>query len=108
ESAHHILVNIGFVMWPLCWPQVAAVAAYTVPLLLFFKTKSRPTELRLWMWVVPLWAIFMMVFGVISEIRLFGELLPLFACMAVLLAEERLFAAETLHVPPPLDRFRRR
>ncbi len=101
ESAHHILVNIGFVMWPLCWPQVAAIAAYTVPLLLFFKTKSRPTELCLWMWVVPLWAVFMMVFGVISEIRLFGELLPLFACVAVLLAEERLFAGETLDVPPP-------
>src|SRR6185312_1142023 len=96
ESAHHILVNIGFVVWPLCWPQVAGVAAYTVPLLLFFKTKSRPTELRLWMWVVPFWAALMMVFGVISEIRLFGELLPLFACMAVLLAEERLFAGVSL------------
>ena len=103
ESAHHVLVNIGFLIWPLCWPQVGGVAAYTLPILLLFKTKTRNTELRLWAWVVPLWAIFMMVFGVISEIRLFGELIPLFVCMGVLLAEERLFAGQPLRVSQPYD-----
>jgi hypothetical protein len=95
ESAHHVLVNFGFLIWPLCWPQVYGVAAYTLPVLVIFKTRTRNTELRLWAWVVPVWAVFMMFFGIVSEIRLFGELIPLFVCMGVLLAEERLFSLQT-------------
>jgi len=94
ELAHHIVANICLALWPICWPQVFGMAGYTLPILLIFRTKTRPTELQLWAWIVPVWATFMMYFGVISEIRLFGELIPLFVCMGVLLAEERLFSIE--------------
>lgn len=100
ESAHHVVVNISFLIWPFCWPQVFGVAAYTLPILLFFRTKTRNTELRLWGWAVLPWAMFMMYFGVLSEIRIFGELIPLFVCMGVLLAEERLFPAAPPCMPP--------
>jgi len=104
ELAHHVVANICLALWPICWPQVFGMAGYTLPILLIFRAKTRPAELQLWAWIVPLWAIFMMYFGVISEIRLFGELIPLFACMGVLLAEERLFAGEPGCLSEPSDR----
>jgi hypothetical protein len=94
EAQSHVLVNIDFLLWPLCWPQVAGVAAYTLPILLIFKSKTRATELRLWAWIIPIWAAFMFFRGIVIEIRLLGELIPIFACMAVLLAEERLFFSQ--------------
>jgi hypothetical protein len=90
EAKTHVSVNLAFLLWPMCWPQVAGVAAYTLPILLIFKSKTRTAELRLWAWIIPIWAAFMFFRGIVIEIRLLGELLPLFACMAVLLAEERL------------------
>jgi hypothetical protein len=94
EAESHVMVNIDFLIFPFCWPQIAGVAAYTLPILLIFKSKTRSAELRLWMWVIPIWVAFMFFRGIIIEIRLLGELIPLFACMAVLLAEERLFLGD--------------
>jgi hypothetical protein len=98
ESKPRAVGNLIALAWPFMWPGMAAVAAYTLPILLFFKSRTRSLELRLWLWVVPLWAVFMFFYGMFVEVRLFGELIPLFACTAVLLAEERLFAA-----PPQLE-----
>jgi hypothetical protein len=40
------------------------------------------------LWAIPIWFACMMHFGIIVEIRVFGELIPLFARAAALLAEE--------------------
>ena len=93
ESGPGILINIGCLFLPLLWPQWAGIAAYTLPVLVLFRRELRSSELRAWLWVYPLWFACMMYFGNMIEVRLFGELIPLFACTAALLAEERILHA---------------
>jgi hypothetical protein len=90
ESGPGILLNFACLLIPFLWPQLVGIAAYTLPTLLIFRREIHSTELRLWLWVFPAWFALMMYFGVILEIRLFGELIPLFACAAMLVAEERI------------------
>jgi hypothetical protein len=40
ESKPRMLANIIFLMWPFVWPQLAGVSAYTLPILLIFRTKN--------------------------------------------------------------------
>lgn len=89
ESGPGVFLNFACLLVPLFWPQLAGIAAYTLPAILIFRKEIHSAELRLWLCVFPLWFACMMYFGVILEIRLFGELIPLFACTAMLLAEER-------------------
>jgi hypothetical protein len=89
-----VLANLAALLWPLTWPQLAGVGAYTLPVLLLFRGKRIDDGTWLWMWILPLWAAMMLFYGSIIEIRLFGELIPLFACTAVLVAEERLFGEQ--------------
>jgi hypothetical protein len=95
ESERHIGGNVATILWPMMWPQLFAIAAYMIPVVLLFRHGPRPLELRLWMGVLPLWAVFMFVFGMMFEIRIFGELIPLLACMTALLADERLGVERT-------------
>ena len=90
EAARHMDINLVAILWPLMWPQLFAVAAFLIPVLLVFRAAPLPLELRLWMRVLPVWFAMMFVVGVIFEIRIFGELIPLLACAAALLADERL------------------
>jgi hypothetical protein len=96
EAKPRVLNNLITTLWPLAYPQIFGVAAYTLPILLFFRTRSRNLKLRLWLWVVPAWALFMLFYGMFIEIRLFGELIPVFTCAIMLLAEERLTQPSTL------------
>lgn len=83
-------VNFACLILPLTWPQLAGIAAYTLPALVLFRSELRSTELRAWLWVFPFWFACMMYFGNLVETRVFGELIPLFACTSALLAEQRL------------------
>jgi hypothetical protein len=105
EATTHVGVNLMAIFWPLEWPQLFGIGAYTLPLVLLLRKTPRSAELRAWMWMLPLWGLFMLVFGLVFEIRLFGELIPLFACMAALLADDRWdFRVETkLGVETGLD-----
>lgn len=91
-----LMTNILLLLWPLAWPQLAAVGAYTLPLLLLLGRRqwlrSDPFP---WMWVLPLWAALMFAYGSIVEIRLFGEFLPLLASTAVLAAERELLKSDS-------------
>jgi hypothetical protein len=90
EPGPGAFVNFACLILPLTWPQLAGIAAYTLPALVIFRRELRSTELRLWLWVFPFWFACMMYFGNLIETRVFGELIPLFACAAALLAEERI------------------
>ena len=94
ESVPRVRDNVVFLLSPYLRAQIFGVAAYTVPILLIFKSRTRNLEMRLWAWVLPVWAVLMLFYGMFVEIRLFGELIPLFVCLGVLLAEERLLLAE--------------
>ncbi|ADW68229.1 hypothetical protein [Granulicella tundricola] len=95
ESAPRIQTNLITLAWPMVWPQLFAVLGYTLPILLIVRSRTRPLELRLWLWITPVWAVFMFFFGVFAEVRLFGELIPIFTAAAVLLAEERIILSLT-------------
>ena len=105
ESQPRLLANIYLLLWPVVWPQIAGTAAFLLPFLLISWDRLPDPVFRSWRWMLPLWIMFMMVYGIILEIRLFGELIPVFACCAALVAEERLkqrgLLRMPLHVDPP-------
>jgi hypothetical protein len=90
EHGPGVLANVASLIIPLTWPQLAGIAGYTIPFILVYRGEIRSTELRLWLKVFPVYFILMIYFGVLMEIRLFGEFIPMFACAAVLLAEEHI------------------
>ena len=87
ESRPRLLANVVTLLWPFAWSQLVGVCGYTLLLILALRGNIRSAELRLWLWVIPIWFGFMMIFGLVLEIRLFGELIPLAACTSALLAE---------------------
>jgi hypothetical protein len=90
EHGPGVLANVASLIIPLTWPQLAGIAGYTIPFILVYRREIRSTELRMWLKVFPIYFILMIYFGVLIEIRLFGEFIPLFACATVLLAEEHI------------------
>lgn len=92
ESMPRLLANLFLLLWPFVWPQMAGVAAYLLPVLGIFWHTVRDPTLRSWRWIVPCWIAFMMCYGILLEIRLFGELIPIFACVGLLLLEQRVSA----------------
>jgi hypothetical protein len=80
--------NIYLLLAPFSWPQLLAVGAFTVPLLLFYRRLLQDALLTVWLWSIAVWFVFMMIFGVIIEIRIFGELIPYLACCTALIAEQ--------------------
>ena len=48
------------------------------------------TRLRAWLWLLPIWCLFMFVYGILIETRVFGELIPLVVCATTIILEELL------------------
>jgi hypothetical protein len=96
KTGHRLLMNLGVIMVPLSWPQIFAVGCYLVPFLLLNRSLVQNPRLRAWYWVLPLWFLFMMRYGLMSEIRLFGELIPYFACLAALICEDKILRTMTV------------
>jgi len=88
ESKPRLWANLATLLWPFAWPQLAGIAGYTLPLFLLMRRNLPTLELRLWTAILPIWFFVMLFMGLLIEIRLFGELIPLFACACVLLAEQ--------------------
>lgn len=77
------------------WPQLACAFAFLWPLLPFYRKQVHDAQLRAWMLVLPLWYAFMFTWAVLTETRVFAELLPFLAPVAAIMAEE-VFAAKVL------------
>jgi hypothetical protein len=99
ESHPRLAGNFFLLLWPVVWPQIAGVAAYLLPVLVLFWRCIPDPILRSWRWILPLWITFTMFYGIIFEIRLFGELIPVFACAAALVAEQRLIDRGLIAIP---------
>lgn len=82
------LINTVLLIWPPAWPQLLTAGCFSIPFLIAYRKKVRDRTLRLWLWVLPAWFAIIFLFGIIVEARLYGELIPYFACMAALIAEE--------------------
>ncbi|WP_263383667.1 hypothetical protein [Granulicella arctica] len=88
EFYSRIPQNLGFLISPRAWPQMLGACGYLFPIVLILRRHLRSTELRAWLWVLPIWFAFMFVYGILIETRIFGELIPYMACAAILITEE--------------------
>jgi hypothetical protein len=77
------------------YPQLFSACGYLLPVVVLFRKHVHDPQLRLWLWAIPGWVAVMMVWGILVETRVFGEMLPFIACAATLVAEE-VFAAAVL------------
>ncbi len=95
--------NVYLLLNPLTWPQFFSIGAFTVPAILLYRRQIGDPLLRLWLWVLLPWAVLMIVFGIVIETRIFGELIPYLACCFALIAEkliaERLSLVRSSAVP---------
>lgn len=92
EYYSRVLYNLKFFCRLRYLPQLAATLGFVWPLLVFFPKKLADPQLRVWLYVLPGWYALMMVWAVITELRVFGELLPLVAPVTALIGEELLAA----------------
>jgi hypothetical protein len=79
------------------YPQLFSAGGYLLPFVLLLRRRVRDAQLRVWVWMIPCWYAVMAVWGILVETRVFGEVLPVIACAAVLIAEESLAAAMQEH-----------
>jgi hypothetical protein len=87
---HWIWLNLGILAIPITWPQMLAAFSYALPLVIVFRRHITDNVLRRWLWALPAWFVFMMCYGLLIEIRIFGELIPYIACVSLLIAEEKI------------------
>ena len=80
--------NFYLLLNPLTWPQFLSIGAFTVPAILLYRRQIADPLLRLWLWVLLPWTVLMIVFGIVIETRIFGELIPYLACCFALIAEK--------------------
>jgi hypothetical protein len=73
------------------YPQLASSFGFLLPVLFFYRRHVHDPQLRAWMGVIPVWIGFMFTWGILVETRVFGELLPLIAPLAAVIAEDALY-----------------
>lgn len=77
------------------WPQLASAFGYLWPFLILYRKRLADPQLRLWLLTLPIWYAFMFHWAILTETRVFGELLPYVAPVCVIMGEE-VFAARVL------------
>ena len=95
EWIRHYVVNAVLLAWPPAWPQMFAAGCYLILPIVLYRRYVKDQTLRMWLWALPAWFGIMFVYGILVEIRIFGELIPYLACMAALIAEQTILA----HLP---------
>ncbi len=84
--------NVKSVLAPQAWPQMLSACGYLLPFVVLLRRRIPSERLRVWLWLIPLWLMFMFSYGILVETRVFGELIPLVVCSAALIAEELMVA----------------
>lgn len=87
-ASQHLFANLGSLLVPLSWPQLAATLGYMWFPLVVFRHWIPDAILRSWLPGLGVWLVFMSFYGLLVEPRLWGELLPYAACTVTLIAEE--------------------
>lgn len=71
-------------------PTILGICGYSVPIVFPLRRYLPSRRLAAWMLVIVVWLPVMFVTGVITETRIYGELIPLMAVAIPLLIEERI------------------
>ncbi len=82
--------NVKSILVPQAWPQLLSACAYLLLFIVVMRRQIADRRLRAWLWVLPLWFVFMFSFGILIETRVFGELIPFVVCSTILIVEETL------------------
>ena len=80
--------NLKSILAPQAWPQMLSAGGFLLPLVLVMHKRISDVRLRMWLWILPLWILFMFSYGILIETRVFGELIPLLVCAAALILED--------------------
>ncbi len=80
--------NFKSLLVPQAWPQLLSACGYLLPLVV--RRRIADPKLQAWLWLLPLWLLFMFCFGILIETRIYGELIPLVVCASMLILEETL------------------
>jgi len=84
----HLVLNIGLLLCPIAWPQIASACAYLLPLVLLNRKAISDPVLRAFVLILPGAFMVQSYFGVLAEPRIFGEWVAFVSCTASLIAED--------------------
>jgi hypothetical protein len=79
--------NILTLMQPTKWDETLSPFAFSLPFLAMLFPRVKDGLLRKFFWIVPIWIVVMFYQAIIFESRIFDELCPYMAVMAVLIFE---------------------
>lgn len=82
--------NLKSLALPLAWPQLLSAGGYLLLFVVAMHRKLADPRLRAWLWVIPVWLVFMFPCGILVETRIWGELIPLVVCATAVICEEML------------------
>jgi hypothetical protein len=82
--------NIKSLIAPQAWPQLLSACGYLLLFVVAMQKRIRDSRLHAWLWLLPLWCLFMFVYGILIETRVFGELIPFVVCATAVIGEELL------------------
>lgn len=81
----HVLDNLGYLLRPYYWTSFLSLFAFTW-IFIYAHWRDVPNEgVRRMLWIGPLYLLAMYIVGVLSEIRIFGELIAVYAIAFTLL-----------------------
>lgn len=69
------------------WPELLGTCGFLLPVIFVYRRQISDPRIRAYFLIFPLWAAVMIVYGVISEVRVFGELCSLVTVAAALLLD---------------------
>ena len=87
--------NVKSLLVPQAWPQLLSACGYLLLFVVVMRKRIADPELRAWLWLLPIWCLFMFSFGILIETRVFGELIPFVVSATALIVEELLLARVT-------------
>ncbi|HTU52200.1 MAG TPA: hypothetical protein VMF56_16540 [Acidobacteriaceae bacterium] len=93
-------INLVLLAWPPAWPQLFAAGGYTLLPIVLYRKRVNDATLRIWLWTLPAWFGLMLLYAIMVESRLYGELIPYLACMGALIAEQSILARMTIKAQP--------
>jgi hypothetical protein len=82
--------NVKSLLLPLAWPQLLSAGGYLLLFVAAMHHRVADPRLRAWLWLLPVWLLFMFSYGILIETRIYGELIPLIVCATAIICEEML------------------
>ncbi|HWB32044.1 MAG TPA: hypothetical protein VG714_02605 [Acidobacteriaceae bacterium] len=84
--------NLKSLAYPPAWPQMLSPCGFLLLYVVVRYRKISDARLRTWLWLLPIWLVFMFTYGILIEVRIWGELIPFVVCTASVILEEQLAA----------------